>query len=261
MNEFTGPERTVDPQLLDRLVDGELAGPERRELLTTLERRAGWRQCALAFLEAQSWREALTGYDGDPAEAAATSPSPLMGEGRPAVSSPLRLRPEGSLPNRDEGLQSSAAASALAASNAPPVIADAPSPPAHNHGHFTHWKSWVGMAASFLITLSLGMYIQHLWHPGAGVTSSQPGIEAGTVQSVRPGVALSDNLVLPMQAQQGQGLEAWSPVMPDVVRESLVQSDFRVQQERVYVPIQLPNGQQISVPIDRVNIVPVGGSK
>jgi anti-sigma factor RsiW len=46
--------------LVDRLVDGELPDRERSALLRRLETEPnGWRHCALAFLEAQSWREAL----------------------------------------------------------------------------------------------------------------------------------------------------------------------------------------------------------
>ena len=46
--------------LLDRLVDGELSGSERRQLLESFDKRPeGWRRCALAFLEAQSWREEM----------------------------------------------------------------------------------------------------------------------------------------------------------------------------------------------------------
>jgi hypothetical protein len=46
--------------LIDRLVDGELPDAERRALLLRLEHEPdGWRRCALAFLEAQSWREAF----------------------------------------------------------------------------------------------------------------------------------------------------------------------------------------------------------
>jgi anti-sigma factor RsiW len=46
--------------LIDRLVDGELPDRERSALLLRLETEPdGWRRCALAFLEAQSWREAL----------------------------------------------------------------------------------------------------------------------------------------------------------------------------------------------------------
>jgi len=40
---------------LDRLVDGELSPEEYRELMTMLEEEPGlWRQCAIAFLEAQA---------------------------------------------------------------------------------------------------------------------------------------------------------------------------------------------------------------
>jgi hypothetical protein len=47
-------------RLIDRLVDRELSDQERRELLLRLEAAPdGWRRCALAFLEAQSWREAF----------------------------------------------------------------------------------------------------------------------------------------------------------------------------------------------------------
>lgn len=51
---------TDDPLQIDRLVDGELDPAERHALLVRLETEpGGWRRCALAFLEAQSWREAL----------------------------------------------------------------------------------------------------------------------------------------------------------------------------------------------------------
>ena len=52
MNEFSHSEHGFDPQVLDRLVDGELADGDRRTVLESLERQPdGWRQCALAFLE------------------------------------------------------------------------------------------------------------------------------------------------------------------------------------------------------------------
>jgi hypothetical protein len=47
-----------DDILFDRLVDGELSGAERRALLESLDARPqAWRRCALAFLEAQTWRK------------------------------------------------------------------------------------------------------------------------------------------------------------------------------------------------------------
>ena len=50
----------TDDTRFDRLVDDELSEEERRELLGRLDDEpSGWRRCALAFLEAQCWRQAL----------------------------------------------------------------------------------------------------------------------------------------------------------------------------------------------------------
>lgn len=49
-------ESNIDDGVLDRLVDGELSPDERRQVLLALEAEPnGWRRCALAFVEAQSW--------------------------------------------------------------------------------------------------------------------------------------------------------------------------------------------------------------
>jgi endonuclease YncB( thermonuclease family) len=46
-----------DNLIFDRLADGELTNAERQALLASLDSRAdGWRRCALALLEAQTWR-------------------------------------------------------------------------------------------------------------------------------------------------------------------------------------------------------------
>jgi hypothetical protein len=65
-----------DDVLFDRLVDGELSTDERGRLLASLDDRAdGWRRCALAFLEAQSWGGALKAYAATP-DAPLAQPSP-----------------------------------------------------------------------------------------------------------------------------------------------------------------------------------------
>jgi hypothetical protein len=57
MNTFSRDDRD---RLIDRLVDGALPESDRQILLARLDADAdGWRRCALAFLEAQAWREAL----------------------------------------------------------------------------------------------------------------------------------------------------------------------------------------------------------
>ena len=54
-----------DDVLLDRMVDGELSADERRRLIASIDAQTdgwqadGWRRCALAFLEAQSLRNAM----------------------------------------------------------------------------------------------------------------------------------------------------------------------------------------------------------
>ena len=59
--------RLIDERLIDRLVDDELAPAERRALLADLDREPeGWRRCALAFLEAQSWRSAFEAMTSGP---------------------------------------------------------------------------------------------------------------------------------------------------------------------------------------------------
>ncbi len=88
-NEF----RRVSPALgsqIDRLVDGELPEIERVDLLRRLETETdGWRLCALAFLEAQSWREAM-----QPLAAEATK-IPLSAVEKPSSSRHRRRVPIG----------------------------------------------------------------------------------------------------------------------------------------------------------------------
>ena len=54
----------------DRLVDGELDEQARSELIRSLDREPdGWKRCALAFLEAQVWREAALAIPAENASA------------------------------------------------------------------------------------------------------------------------------------------------------------------------------------------------
>jgi len=51
----------LDNSRFDRLVDGELSETQRAELLAGLDHEpGGWRRCALAFLEAQCWKQELS---------------------------------------------------------------------------------------------------------------------------------------------------------------------------------------------------------
>ena len=77
MNDVNELERN-----LDLLVDGELDQTARRDLLVQLNREAdGWRRCAMAFLEAQSWRDELGRLAGEPRE----TPSPPIQGAQPRL--------------------------------------------------------------------------------------------------------------------------------------------------------------------------------
>ena len=59
MNAFE-PDAVPTSADFDRLGDGELSASERRTLVARIEASPdGWKRCALAFLEAQAWREAI----------------------------------------------------------------------------------------------------------------------------------------------------------------------------------------------------------
>src|SRR5437762_5178245 len=76
----------LEDRLIDRLVDGELPNVERRQLLLQLESEPdGWRRCALAFLEAQTWREAF-----GPLAATAQAKPPAAATSRAPMAKPWR---------------------------------------------------------------------------------------------------------------------------------------------------------------------------
>jgi len=55
--------------LIDRIVDGGMSPDELRKSIERLDATPeGWRRCALAFLEAQSWTDAFRSMDGTPGE-------------------------------------------------------------------------------------------------------------------------------------------------------------------------------------------------
>ncbi len=130
MNETDDPpiDSGSGPLLFDRLVDGALSEAQRRELLAGLDSRPdGWRQCALAFLEAQSWGDELGRMVRDPSGAREPSRAAAIGAVRPT-----RVEPTGK-----------------------------PIP------RFRRWQRPLMMAASFLVTFSLGMGLQQWW-PNSG---------------------------------------------------------------------------------------------
>ena len=83
----------LDAAPFDRLVDGELTAEERRHLLASLDtRKNGWRQCALAFLEAQSWGQQFQQIVAPADRRTTASPMPAVALPPPAPSGARRGR-------------------------------------------------------------------------------------------------------------------------------------------------------------------------
>ena len=73
---ITERHRPTQAALLDRLVDGELDEAARAALLRELDGEpGGWKRCALAFLEAQAWRQAISA-DAETLPAPRIQPAP-----------------------------------------------------------------------------------------------------------------------------------------------------------------------------------------
>jgi hypothetical protein len=76
---MTNSTQILNQTELDRLVDGELSDVERRDVISRCASTPdGWRRCALAFLEAQEFRQSFASIDQIAAERPTTSrPKPV----------------------------------------------------------------------------------------------------------------------------------------------------------------------------------------
>lgn len=228
-------EQNTDKQyLLDLLVDGELAEDERRELLAWCEREPdGWRRCALAFLEAQNWSQVL-GHLTEPAR------QPVAVENWPTNdhARPVTLRP-----------------------------------------HFWHVRQWgtmLAMAASVALAFTLGVWVRDAGKVERFATDDPPAMQfvenksPDRLSSGRPEqgprqaeLAVgapergADEIQLPAAAGDGWLLVEPS-AMPTDVQRALERMGHRVEQRRQLVPYRLEDGRRVVVPVDQVDVHPVG---
>jgi hypothetical protein len=227
-----------DDRRFDLLVDGELSEAERRELLTVLERKpGGWRHCALAFLEAQCWKQAI----GPIAPSVAAEPSATAVPSRPAAARRPWLG--------------------------------------------RHIGTLLAMAASFLIALSVGTQLPELWNGRNRTIVPTPGPVADRQPAETPKIVLpradpnagawrTVTLSMPEGPQgNGQSIElpacertsidpAWVQNLPPTVTPELLQrlqqSGYQVRQRRGLLPLEMNDGRQLVVPVDRVEVQYVG---
>jgi hypothetical protein len=217
-----------DDILFDRLVDGEISGDDRRRLLSSLDDRpGGWRRCALAFLEAQSWRADLPKIAAEDAV--------------------IPLKPASRMPFEDRRIWRRAVR-----------------PLAMAAGLFLAFGlglAWRGVNRD--IASGQPISTEHIADGSNKATllaePSAPSRDAmtfwvrnqqGAAQPVH--VPLVDAQALDQQL----GVEFRSGV-PDAVRQQLEQRGYDVRSTRRYAPLWLENGRSLVVPVEDTRIVPV----
>jgi hypothetical protein len=224
-------DQTQDDIRFDRLVDGELSASERRQLLASLdEEPGGWRRCALAFLEAQSWSEGLGEFVREPVASQAaeekigvTQVAPAQVERRREIvwlavaagllaAFTLGLTWRGGAPIADN-----------AAAPSGDMIADVIPPPASQSRDAAHAPD------------ALTLWVRD---------------EAGKARPLR--VPLVDAPTLDQQL----GLQ-FQTGLPADVRSQLQDRGFDVHSKRRYAPLWLENGRPMIVPVEDTRIVPV----
>jgi anti-sigma factor RsiW len=227
MRTFEERPDAIDSASLDRLVDGDLPENERRELFLRLENDPeGWRRCALAFLEDQAWRKALT--PAVHAESALDASS--------SVAMPAKVRRA-----KDWLVRGSLAASLMGLTFA------------------------AGFAARGLATVDHPVEVAKSETPASTSTSAAPQPdqirEVGSLELVDSSAGESPPRRFPIRS--GPGLdEKWllsqPSSVPDYLRARWERQGYRLAERRKLVSVELGDGRHVSIPVDEVEVDYVG---
>jgi hypothetical protein len=249
-------EMPLNNSQFDRLVDGELSERERRDLLARLDDESGgWRRCALAFLEAQCWKQTLgamqkAGIRPAPAKAEQGRGTSRLETPTPGASS-VRRRPRwtqqvatlaamaacffvafwiGSAVHRSQLEPSDAPGQIAKTMVLKPAVVESPQTS----------QNLAGMATP---RASAGQ-------PWRMVTVSSPANSGGGAALRVPAVE-RNNI-------DERWAESMPPAVPEDVMRALNRSGHEIEQHREYVPVPLRDGRQLVMPVDQVKVRYVG---
>jgi hypothetical protein len=219
--------------LIDRLVDGEMDGEARRRLLLRLEAEpGGWRRCALAFLEAQCWREALAGVADRPAAHRGGAPELAR---RPGLM-PASSRTGG------PGVAAARRRSRLAA--------------------------WLGRAAALALVFGLGWAVRGTVEPPptAPLVATAPPADPprpAPAPQVMP-VAVKADPGRPRAVPRAASVSVPSapdtpvPLLSNAVLSRLERRGYQVEQRHAMAAVTLDDGRRVAIPIEEVKFRFVG---
>lgn len=224
-------------ELIDRVVDGGLTAAQLRLAVAELDRVPdGWRRCALAFLEAQCWRESLR----DPGERE-TIPASVV-----STSSTCR--------RRWAGLAAAAGVSLAAFSLG--WLGHSLRDDAHGERD----PDLPSIASPGYVGADSGAPVL----AGPDPVPTPPAMRLPTVREVarlRIGTGASDSAEIPLFA--GPGLDPrllleQPPPIPAQGRAAWERRGYQLEQRRRLVSIPLGDGRRAAVPIDQVHVRYVG---
>ncbi|MDP6447226.1 MAG: hypothetical protein QGG36_01420 [Pirellulaceae bacterium] len=225
-------ESLVDDRQIDRLVDGELDSQERRETILNLDRDdTGWRRCALAFLEDQAWRQDVPSADEgrvQPVVSGDPSDLPAMREQAPASRSWWLI-----------------AATLLAAFVAGVAARDVIPFNDERPGHSVAIDEGAGTA-------------KHVDR----IVPQDPGHQPEISFVVNGGGGPDREMRVPVLPREDVD-PRWfqSPDAPGSIRDLLRSVGHDLGRgERVWTRVQLEDGSQVAVPLEKWEIVPVSAA-
>ena len=218
---------------LDRLVDGELNGAEYQELLRELERDPeGWRNCALAFLEAQAMRADFQ-HVTQPEQQIETDPRARQGKAPPKLWSALTVA------------ASLLFAFGLGAWSQGWLVDDWFEPTRNPESQFTNTRS-----------------------DGEAEVKRDAVVEQGAVPNASPEnlrLIVNDENFVDVPVSEADAIDfdeifreesqEYERILRDLERQGHV-----VRRTRREVPVQLEDGRRARVPVNRIEIVPVRGN-
>jgi hypothetical protein len=246
------------PGLLDRLVCGELDELGRRRLLEWLEEDPlRWRLCGLAFLEAQTWSQALGEWPlCEPANSVALDQGGSENSRRPAGRNRVTTRTravsaaaEASTTRRTairRALIASAVVVAFGLGLALREFVDPLKTP--------HDRPVAGGASSGIADRNAGQENHHAARTEEPVFASldvQTGGRFGETAPIRIPVAPAGSNT--GEEQTARRIEE----IPEYIRQQWERRGYKVSLERRYVFARLPDGRQVAVPVEQVHVNPV----
>ena len=255
--DHVGPENWVDDDTLDCLVDGELDAASYRRVLRSLEQEpGGWKRCALSFLESQAWR-AEVAPDQTPS---AKQTTPLKQVTSAALGSSVGTR---------VGWGLAIAASWLLAFSIGMMSRVGAGPGETPDVRLAGPPSVAGpnrVAQSDNVVQQDGDSLPAAEGPKSRPVVGQLAGNSGSLGSLELRVedALgwkSERVEVPVYAFDDDGVERLlseqSQVPLEFVR-AIERSGHRVLRTQHWIPVPLQDGDQVLVPIEQVEIVPVG---